>query len=78
MCSGGGGGGYTVQRVEAPKVDPAPQVVTGNEVDTGNEVKKERRRRGRSTTMLSSDRDTILGTLAGGNSASASGRNTLG
>ena len=70
MCSGGGGGGYT----PPPKVDPAPTPVQSSDAGVkDNASGAQRRRRGRSSTMLSSDRDTILGTLAGGGS-----RTTLG
>lgn len=64
MCSGGGGGGgsYT-----PPKVDPAPTVVQSSDVGSGDgAAKAQKRRHGRASTMLSSDRDTILGTLTGG------------
>ena len=70
MCSGGGGGGnYT-----PPKVDPAPTVVQSSDIGSGDTASNaQKRRHGRSSTMLSSDRDTILGTLANGG-----GRTTLG
>lgn len=70
MCSGGGGGGsYT-----PPKVDPAPTAVQSSDIGSqDNASKAQKRRHGRSSTMLSSDRDTILGTLANGG-----GRTTLG
>lgn len=63
MCSGGGGGdNYT-----PPKVDPAPSVVQPSDVGSKDSAAKaQKRRHGRSSTMLSSDRDTILGTLTGG------------
>ena len=64
MCSGGGGGGgsYT-----PPKVDPAPTVVQSSDVGSGDSAaKSQKRRHGRASTMLSNDRDTILGTLTGG------------
>lgn len=71
MCSGGGGGGGYVA---PPKVDPAPTVVQSSDVGSGDSAaKSQKRRHGRASTMLSSDRDTILGTLTGGG-----GRNTLG
>lgn len=55
----------------APKPDPAPTAVQAADVRaTDNGKRKESRRRGRSSTMTSTDRDTILGQL--------SGRNTLG
>lgn len=55
----------------APKPDPAPTAVQAADVQaTDNGKRKEVRRRGRSSTMTSTDRDTILGQL--------SGRNTLG
>lgn len=68
MCSGGGGGGsYT-----PPKVDPAPTVVQSSDVGTSDAIKSQKRRHGRASTMLSSDRDTILG------GATGNGRITLG
>lgn len=55
----------------APKPDPAPTAVQAADVQaTDKGERKEARRRGRSSTMTSTDRDTILGQL--------SGRNTLG
>jgi len=54
-----------------PKPDPAPTAVQAADVQaTNNGERKEARRRGRDSTMTSTDRDTILGQL--------SGRNTLG
>ena len=55
-----------------PKADPVPTAVQSADVqaDKGSTERKERRRGGRSSTMTSTDRDTILGAL--------SGRNTLG
>lgn len=69
MCSGGGGGSYT-----APKVDPAPTTVQSSDIDTSSTQTQQRRRRGRSSTMLSTDRNTILGSLANSDGT----RNTLG
>lgn len=70
MCTGGGGG---VTYTPPPKVDPAPTVVQSTDVGTEDTANKsQRRRRGRASTMLSSDRDTILGGATGG------GRTTLG
>lgn len=67
MCSGGGGGSYT-----PPKVDPAPMLVQPSDFGTSDATKSQKRRHGRASTMLSSDRDTILG------GATGSGRTTLG
>ena len=68
MCSGGGGGrSYT-----PPKVDPVPTVVQSSDVGTSDATKSQKRRHGRASTMLSSDRDTILG------GATGNGRTTLG
>lgn len=54
-----------------PKPSPAPTAVQAADVQaTDNGARKEARRRGRGSTMTSTDRDTILGQL--------SGRNTLG
>jgi hypothetical protein len=71
MCSGGGGGGGYVA---PPKVDPAPTMVQSSDVGSSDSAaKSQKRRHGRASTMLSSDRDTILGTLTG-----SGGRTTLG
>ena len=71
MCSGGGGGGsYT----PPPKVDPAPTMVQSSDIGSKDSASgSQKRRRGRSSTMLSGDRETILGTLSGNG-----GRTTLG
>jgi len=57
-----------------PKADPVPTAVQSADVQadkgSSSSERKERRRGGRSSTMTSTDRDTILGAL--------SGRNTLG
>lgn len=67
MCTGGGGS-YT-----PPKVDPAPTVVQSSDVGSNDgATQSQKRKRGRASTMLSSDRDTILG------GATGSGRTTLG
>lgn len=69
MCSGGGGS------YSAPKVDPAPtNVNTESPIDTESSQSSQRRKRGRNSNSLSSDRSTILGSLASNNG----GRNTLG
>lgn len=54
--------------VSTPKVDPAPTAVQAADVqaDTGNKERRERRRGGWQSTMLSDDRNTILGSLTGG------------
>ena len=71
MCSGGGG---SVSYTPPPKVDPAPTAVQSSDIGAqDNASASQRRRRGRASTMLSSDRETILGTLANGG-----GRTTLG
>jgi hypothetical protein len=70
MCSGGGG---SVSYTPPPKVDPAPTSVQSSDIGSDNASASQRRRRGRASTMLSSDRETILGTLANGG-----GRTTLG
>lgn len=56
MCSGGGGS-YT-----APKVDPTPTTVTPTDesATTAAVNKEQRRKKGRSATMLSNDRGTLL------------------
>lgn len=71
MCSGGGsGGGYT----PPPKVDPAPTVVQSSDVGSNEgAAKAQRRRHGRASTMLSSDRASILGTAEGQGSRSTLG-----
>ncbi|MBF1706517.1 MAG: hypothetical protein HXO80_07615 [Selenomonas sp.] len=67
MCTGGGGS-YT-----PPKVDPAPTVVQSSDVGSNDgATQSQKRKHGRASTMLSSDRDTILG------GATGSGRTTLG
>ena len=64
MCTGGSGGGASYT---SPKVDPAPTAVQSSDIGSqDNASASQRRRRGRASTMLSSDRDTILGTLTGG------------
>lgn len=56
----------------APQVDPAPTTVSSADVGTDQSAAaNQRRRRGRSSTELSTDRDTILG-------ASGNTRSTLG
>lgn len=73
MCSGGGSI-YT-----PPKVDPAPTtVVPTDEAATTAAISKEQeRKKGRSATVLSSDRNSLLSSL--GNSNGDSGvRRTLG
>lgn len=67
MCTGGGGS-YT-----PPKVDPAPTVVQSSDVGSNDgATQSQKRKHGRASTMLSSDRDTILG------GATGNGRTTLG
>lgn len=67
MCTGGGGS-YT-----PPKVDPAPTVVQSSDVGSNDgATQSQKRKHGRASTMLSSDRDTILG------GATGSWRTTLG
>lgn len=67
MCTGGGGS-YT-----PPKVDPAPTVVQSSDVGSNDgATQSQKRKHGRASTMLSSDRDTILG------GATSGGRTTLG
>ena len=67
MCTGGGGS-YT-----PPKVDPAPTVVQSSDVGSNDgATQSQKRKHGRASTMLSSDRDTILG------GATGSGRTTRG
>ncbi|UZD43633.1 hypothetical protein [Selenomonas sputigena] len=70
MCSGGGGGSgsYT-----PPKVDPAPTTVQPSDLSSKDTSSGQKRRRGRASTSLANDRDTILGTIAG-----SGGRTTLG
>lgn len=71
MCSGG----YSAPSVQ--KVDPAPTNVNqGSPIDTESTQHSQRRKRGRSTNNLSSDRQTILGALAGDTGSST--RSTLG
>ena len=71
MCTGGGGSMPTY--TPPPKVDPAPTAVQSSDVGSSDTASKaQKRRHGRGSTMLSSDRDTILGTAQGG------GRTTLG
>jgi len=71
MCTGGSGGGASYT---PPKVDPAPTSVQSSDIGSGDSAAKaQKRRHGRASTMLSSDRDTILGTLTGNG-----GRTTLG
>ena len=67
MCTSHSAPSYT-----APKVDPTPTTVQSSDVDTTTATQQQRRKRGRSSTQLSSDRDTILGGLTDGT------RNTLG
>ena len=63
--------GHRPSTPSVPKPDPAPTAVQAADVQaTDNGERKEARRRGRGSTMISTDRDTILGQL--------SGRNTLG
>lgn len=45
----------------APKVDPAPTTVQPADVEADTTTPERKRRRGRSSTELSTDRDTILG-----------------
>jgi len=45
----------------APKVDPAPTTVQAADVDTTAATTTQRRKRGRGSNQLSTDRDTILG-----------------
>ena len=60
MCTGGGGS-YT-----PPKVDPAPTVVQSSDVGSNDgATQSQKRKHGRASTMLSSDRDTILGGATG-------------
>lgn len=67
MCTGGGGS-YT-----PPKVDPPPTTVQVSDVGSNDgAAQAQKRKHGRASTMLSSDRDTILG------GATGSGRTTLG
>lgn len=68
MCTHSSGGSYT-----APKVDPAPTTVQSSDVGTEKEATTQRRKRGHSSTELSTDRQSILGNLI-----NSSGRNTLG
>lgn len=71
MCTGGSGGGASYT---PPKVDPAPTAVQSSDIGSGDSAAKaQKRRHGRASTMLSSDRDTILGALTGNG-----GRTTLG
>lgn len=56
----------------APKVDPAPTAVQAADVGTDTGMSTQKRRRGHASTELSTDRQTILGSLMGGN------RTTLG
>lgn len=44
-----------------PKVDPAPTTVQPADVSADESTPERKRRRGRSSTELSTDRDTILG-----------------
>ena len=70
MCTGGGSmPAYT----PPPKADPAPTAVQSSDVGSSDTASKaQKRRHGRSATMLSTDRDTILSAASGG------GRTTLG
>ncbi|BEU87448.1 hypothetical protein TAMA11512_09120 [Selenomonas sp. TAMA-11512] len=73
MCTGKKNNSAPAQAYTPPRVDPAPTVVQASDVGTETAAKSQKRRHGRASTMLSSDRGTILGTLAGGD-----GRTTLG
>lgn len=69
MCVGGG---HSTPSYTAPKVDPAPTTVSSADVGTDQTASNsQRRRRGRGSTELSTDRDTILG-------SAGSTRSTLG
>ena len=69
MCVGGG---HSTPSYTAPKVDPAPTTVSSADVGTDQTAStSQKRRRGHSSTELSTDRDTILG-------ATGSTRSTLG
>lgn len=68
MCS------HSTPSYSAPKVDPAPtNVNTENPIDTESAQTSQRRKRGRNSNSLSSDRTTILSSLANNGD-----RNTLG
>lgn len=69
MCSGGGS--YT-----APKVDPVPTAVTPDDTAASTINKEQRRKRGKSATVLSNDRGTLLSNLTGSDSGNV--RKTLG
>lgn len=62
----------TAKKVSAPVVkpaDPTPTTVQPADVSTGDNVERaNKRRRGRGSTELSTDRASILGGLGGGRS----------
>lgn len=76
MCGGGGGGSYT-----APKVDPAPTVVQSADTGVDTSVgKKQKRRVGQASNMLTANRAAEAATILGGatNAGGTGTRSTLG
>lgn len=65
MCSSKVFGGHSYSAPKVEPVAPAPTTVQAADVnaDSGANERKDKRRRGRSSTELSTDRDTILGGL---------------
>ena len=72
MCSLGGG-----SSASATKIDPAPVAVQSADVGTDSVQDSQKKKRGRKSTEVSTDRATILGSLANGDNSTGN-RSTLG